>query len=440
MHSSKPTEYREQTMLEMMMASPALHRRWRAGLRRGAILAVTVLTAACNQIIGVEDSPSRVIAKDAEVPGNASLLVDGVVNDFECAFGRYVVMGGLLGNELRWASSSPWGRDTDTRTMDPATGLYGMYTCASGLSVYKPLSGARWMGDHVLELLDSWTDADVPNRTALIARASAYTGYSYVMLGEAMCSVAFDGGPELPPDSAFARAAERFERAVGAAGSVGDDATLNLARVGYARALLNLGRANDAATIAAQVPAGFVAYAQYDATPSARNNYVFGTLSQDRDMSVDVPFRDVKFAGTADPRVAVEEEGVGSDLQTPLYVPSKYADQGADIELATWVEAQLIIAEARGGSEAVDIINQLHDLAGLPHFSSSDPAEISRQIIYERQAEFFLESQHLGDMRRYGLDFYPAAGQPYVGTGSGTYGDQTCFPQPDSERNNNTNM
>src|SRR5690606_26978698 len=138
--------------------------------------------------------------------------VDGAINEFECAFGRYTVMGGLLGNELRWSSDSPWGRETDLRAMNPTTGLYGLYSCASGLSVYKLLSTARWMNDHVLELLDGWDDAEVPARAGLIARAAAYSGYSYVLLGEAMCSVAFDGGPEVPPDSAFARAAERFAR------------------------------------------------------------------------------------------------------------------------------------------------------------------------------------------------------------------------------------
>ncbi len=427
-------------MFDNYKASFSRCRGWKSGFRRGALLALAVLTAACNQIIGVEDSPSRVIAKDAETPGNAALLVDGAINEFECAFGRYTVMAGLLGSELRWSSNSPWGKETDLRTMNPTTGLYGMYTCSSGLSVYKPLSTARWMNDHVLELLDSWTDADVPNKTALIAKASAYAGYSYVLLGEGMCTVAFDGGPELQPDSAFARAAERFGRAMDAASATGDDATLNLARVGYARALLDLGRASEAADIAEQVPNGFVAYAQYDATPSSRTNYVYESLQLDGGMSVDVPFRSVNFQGTPDPRVAVVQDGLGSDNQTPLYVAQKYSDQGADIELATWVEAQLIVAEARGGSVAVGIINQLHDLAGLPHFSSSDPAEIQQQIIYERQAEFFLESQHLGDMRRYELPFYPAAGTPYVGTGTGSYGSQTCFPLPDSERKNNPNM
>ncbi len=428
-------------MLGMLpTASPVNRRRWKADLRSGLLFALLALSAACDQIIGVEESPSRVIATDAEVPGNASLLVDGAINEFECAFGRYVVMGGLMGNELRWSSNSPWGKETDLRDMNPSTGLYGMYTCASGLSVYKPLSTARWMSDHVLELLDSWPDDQVSGKTALIARASAYAGYSYVLLGEAMCTAAFDDGPELQPDSIFMRATERFERAIQTAGTVGDQATLNLARVGYARALLSLGRADDAANVAAQVPAGFVAYAQYDATPPSRTNYVYESLQLNKGMSVDAPFRDVKFDGTSDPRVAVVQDGLGSDAQTPLYLPQKYTGQGADIELATWVEAQLIVAEARGSSTAVAIINQLHDLAGLPHFSGGDAAKIRQQIIYERQAEFFLESQHLGDMRRYGLTFYPASGTPYVGTGTGNYGDQTCFPLPDSERRNNPNM
>src|SRR5690625_2869029 len=108
------------------------------GSRRSAAvqilsLLLLVVTTACDWIIGIEESPSRVLAHDAEQPGNAPLLVAGAINEFECAFGRYTVMAGLLGNELRWSSSSPWGLEVDLRNMDPASGLYGLYTCASGL-------------------------------------------------------------------------------------------------------------------------------------------------------------------------------------------------------------------------------------------------------------------------------------------------------------------
>ena len=60
------------------------------------------------------------------------------------------------------------------------------------------------------------------------------------------------------------------------------------------------------------------------------------------------------------------------------------------------------------------------------------------QIIYERRAELFLESHHLGDLRRYGFPLIPPPGATY--TLGGVYGTQTCFPLPDVERDNNPNI
>ena len=105
--------------------------------------------------------------------------------------------------------------------------------------------------------------------------------------------------------------------------------------------------------------------------------------------------------------------------------------------MASYTEAQLIIAEVTGGTEAVNIINALHDAAGLPHFNSGDAAAITAQVIQERSREFFLESQHFYDVKRLNLPLNPAPGTPYAK--GGNYGDMRCFLLPDVERDNNPN-
>jgi hypothetical protein len=129
--------------------------------------------------------------------------------------------------------------------------------------------------------------------------------------------------------------------------------------------------------------------------------------------------------------------GPGGDNLTPLRLQQKYTSLDQPIRMASYTEAQLIIAEVTGGTEAVDIINALHDAVGLPHFSSSDPAAITAQVIQERSREFFLESQHFFDVKRLNLPLNPAAGTPYLK--GGNYGDMRCFPLPDVERDNNPN-
>ncbi len=90
-------------------------------------------------------------------------------------------------------------------------------------------------------------------------------------------------------------------------------------------------------------------------------------------------------------------------------------------------------------ANAVSIINALHTAAGLPAtFSSSDATEIMDQIIYERQAELFLEGHRFGDIRRYNVTLDPAPGTPYH-TG-GEYLDTRCFPIPGIESDANPNV
>ncbi|MEO7218521.1 MAG: RagB/SusD family nutrient uptake outer membrane protein [Gemmatimonadaceae bacterium] len=404
-----------------------------------ALMILLVEATACGSLVGVESSPSRVDATAVETPANAALLVSGAAANFTCAFADYITGAGLVSGELQWASTSPWGREYDQRVFNPASGFYATQTCDTGLGIYKPLSTARWQADHTLELLKGWTDQQVQNRQALIATAAAYSGYAHVLLGEGMCSAAFDLGPELKPDAIFVRAEDRFTQALTAAQAASLPNMTNLALVGRARARLDLGKKAEAAADAQLVTDGFVFNATYSAARFRTNNFIFANVNRDEGVVVGASFRAMAYSGTSDPRVGVRNVGrLAADHVTPLWVQTKYASLDAAVPIATYREALLISAEAQLGQPAVDAINKLHARAGLAPFSSTDNAQIMQQIIYERRAEFFLESQALGDIRRLSLPLTPAAGVPYPS--GGTYGSQSCFPLPDNERLNNPNI
>jgi hypothetical protein len=284
----------------------------------------------------------------------------------------------------------------------------------------------------------------VPERTSLIATASAYGGYSLVLLGEGMCSAAIDVGPELTRAQLLAEAETRFSRAIEAATESGENDIGQLALVGRARARLDLGDLAGAAADAAQVLPGFVVNATYSSTKPRRENLVFTYTHRELNATVDLPFRDLTFGGVPDPRVVVvDAEMVGADAQTPIFQPTKYPSIESPIPVATWEEAQLILAEAAlagvGSGDAVDIINTLHANAGLPPYAGGTPDEVMAQVIEERSRELFLEGQRLGDMIRYDLPLFPAAGTPFPVAG-GTFGSQVCFPLPAVERLNNPNI
>jgi hypothetical protein len=419
-------------------------------LARWLILVLPLALTSCDaldNLISVE-SPSRVVAADLDDPANADLLVNSAINDFRCSLVHFISAGAYVGNE--WGVGGDTGGGSfvwyDARVFSPTgwTSMYATGDCSgTAPNVYEPLSKARWLADDVLRRLDDWGDSQVPNRTELTAKAAAFAGYSLTLLGEAMCSAALDLGEEMTPDEIFAEADERFTRAIEAAGAAGTTDILNLARVGRARERLNRGQEADAATDAALVPEGFSYEFPYSSADESTENKIYALMDRELMATVEVGYRDMEFQGQPDPRVVAVDLGLlgpGTDIE--IWGTTKYTSLDSPVPVATWEEAQLILAEVslNGGQlqQAVDIINGLHARVGLPPFESNDPAEIRAQLIYERAAELFLEGQHMQDLERFNLPLYPAPGTPFYH--GGIYSDQICFPLPDVEYLNNPNI
>jgi hypothetical protein len=437
------------------MRNPTIRRRVRP--TSGLITALTLFGAsACSDITSLkQENPGTLSVESLYVPANAQLLVNGAIGDFECAYNRYVVGSGLLADELTVAISQSANYDYDARRL-LTNASYGTANCGSPSpstyqqpGIYTPLSVARATADTALAKLEGWTDQEVANRQKLIGQAATYAGYSLVLLGEGMCSAAINLGPELQPAQLFSEAVARFTKAVDAATAANDAATLNLARLGRARAELDLGGAQNlaaAAADAATIPASFAANTSPDAINARRQNIVFMSISQSAFSTVDTAFRNVLVPGgtTQDPRVAVIDlNRNGTAAGSRLFIPAKDNANNAPVRLGSYAEAQLIIAENAAATgdlaAAVTAINNARSRTpGLPAYvlpAGATAADVKAQIVEERRREFFMEGHRLGDLRRYGLPFLPAAGTPYQY--GGVYGTQTCFPLPDVERINN---
>lgn len=400
-----------------------------------------------DKLISVE-SPSQIAAEVLDNPSNADLLVNSAVNEFRCALVHYIGAGAYTGNE--WGVGADLGGSSyvwyDNRVFTPTgwTSMYATGDCSQDLpNVYEPLSTARWVADDALRRLDEWTDEEVPNRTELTAKAATFAGYSLTLLGEGMCSAALDLGPEISTAQIFAEADSRFERAITAAQAAGDDEMLNVARVGRARVQLNLGDLSTAATIAGMVPAGFSYEFQYSSLDDATENKLWVLMQRSLQANVEPMYRNMTFMGVPDSRVEVIDLGIRAPGTTiEMFAAAKYPSIDSPVPVATWEEAQLIMAEAaiEDGrlQDAVDIINDLHAQVGLPDFVSNDEAEIRAQLVYERSAELFLEGHHLQDIKRFDIALVPAPGTPAVH--GGLFSNQTCFPLPDVEYLNNPNI
>ncbi len=419
------------------------------------LLSVAMLAApSCSELTSLDqEAPSRVRAADLYKPANANLLVISAVSDFECALANYIVAGGLVGDELIDSQLGQSGWDHDRRTIVPSLTTYATAGCGNTqfMGPYTPLNVARFQADKILGALEGWTDAEVPNRGSLISIAAAHAGYSLVLLGEAMCSASIDVGPELTRAQVFAEAEERFDRAIAAATAVANDSILNMARVGRARARLNLGELADARADASLVPSTFIRRASYSNPPASarRQNIVHTQQYIGFFSSVDPSFRGLTVEGVPDTRVTVVDAGVnGHDGVTRVWRTTKYPTANTAIAIASYDEAQLIVAEvdaaaAGTAANAITIVDALRARASLPAYTGgTTQPEVQTLVREERRRELFLEGQRLGDIIRLNITLSPAAGAPFKNGGvyGSAVGSEACFPLPDVERNNNPNI
>jgi len=188
------------------------------------------------------------------------------------------------------------------------------------------------------------------------------------------------------------------------------------------------------------VPSGFVFSASTGSDDNRRYNRIYAATTQFGDYTVEVGDRALTTEGVPDPRAAAAKQTTrAADAKSTIWAPTKYTSDATPIPVARYEEAQLILAEAQGGANAVSIINALRDQYGLPHYSgATDAASITQLIIDERQRTLFAEGFRNYDIERFKIPFNPPAGAPYPNKG-GTYGNTTCLPLPDIERFNNPN-
>jgi len=415
--------------------------------RAAALVLALAGVGACNSLLDV-DNPGSVPAEALSDPGLAPVLAAAAIQTLQCGVDNYAATAGMLSGEYLSASglvnNHPWQwRGIAEIKAAPGSCNTGRNTTSMGF--YTPLQEARFQLDDAFDRLDKFTDAEVPNRALLMAEMRAYAGYADLLLGEGMCNMTMDNGPLMSRADVFAVAEGRFSDAITRATAVNDQSLLNMARVGRARARLDLKKLPDAAADALLVPAGFVRNAEFsEGGAPERENRIYNLTIRTAYLSVAEPYRNLTVNGVPgnipDPRVPVKDAGkFALDGETPLFVQQKFVAQagGTPIPIASWNEAQLIYAEAVGGQAGFDAINRVRTANRVPTLAGPVPTgqAFTDLVIEERRRQFFSEGQHYGDLLRYNLPF--PQGLDLKGH---TYTDLTCVPLPDVETQNNPNL
>jgi hypothetical protein len=408
--------------------------------RAGATLALALLSlgqASCGGLLDVTN-PNSVQEDDLANPALAGTLVTSALGQFECALAQYVVSAGTLAGEYinasGWLDLNGWGwRGVELYTI---TGGCPTNRDATGIGAYTPLQQARYMAESAIARLEEYPAEQVQRKDERLAQLNAYAGYAYTLLGEGFCEMAIDQGPLLTPRQVLATAEERFTRAITAAQAANNANLRHLATLGRARVRLGLGNLAGAASDAETIPAGFVWNAEFSTVDARRENRVFNLNRRNPWLSVDpVAYRNLTVGGQPDPRVQITDAARnGHDGTTRLWHQNKYTAATSPIPMASWREAQLILAEARP-AEAVAAINRLRASQNIPAVTAAEAANPRALVIEERRRQLFSEGHRLGDMLRYQIAF--PQGNNHKGQ---AYGPVTCMPLPDQERLNNPNV
>lgn len=416
--------------------------RTRRLIATAGTMAIMLGAAGCSGILDAE-LPGRIPTGLLDDATNAAVLGTSVVADFECAFSQYAASAAIFSDEYLGASGNASAKQWGTKNIPEGDPVNERAACTTIFGAYTPLHTARFQSEDVLTRLNGWTNEEAgidlaPHRV----RTMVLGAYSYALLGEGFCAMRLDHGTSiLTPAQVLAVAETKFSAALTAAtalpGAAGAELA-NLARVGRARVRIRLGNNSGAAADAAAVTPGFQYNVTRGADATSRYNDAFWALTEQRHGSVDPAYRDLQVGGVKDIRVDVRfGPDIGMQLKsfdgvTDLYVVNnKNLSREAPMRLASYVEAQLIQAEALGGQQAVDIINARRNQLSLPTYTGgTDEASVRALIISERLREFFMEGGHrLNDLIRFNIAW--KTGNDQIGA---PYGNLRCFPLPTSER------
>jgi len=454
----------------------SMHRRGpQKRLLQVAATLVTVLTAAgCDTLLEV-DLPGSIAASTLEDPALANLMERSVITAYECALSEYMGATAMFGSEIIVASNNS-SRDHQHNRIPSNVENWGATgscseqsrtTFSPGGAVYQAMA----LGRDVTAQFEAFTDAQVIGRVRKLAVTSIYEGYAITLLGEGYCGAVLEPfGASLTRKQTLQKAEEWFTKGLQFATTANDATLKNLAYLGRARVRLNLStlgeaaKRAEAAADAKMIPSGF----RVDATRAAgiRQNRTYQETWITRDISINPQFynmtvriadgrltqNDAAGVGVADPRVVVKDQGFkGVDGVTPSWFPvNKVNTVGAPIRMASWQEAQLIIAEAELGQSALDRINALRALSNLPLYQPANVNDANAMldaVIMERKRELWLEGRWINDMIRFKdrtSQLYPTEFQTLWMEGMThqnitTYRPQYCLPLLTREVENNPN-
>jgi hypothetical protein len=424
---------------------------------RVAVAAGALFLGACSNWLSV-DTPNVIDDALIDPVRDADILARSAEQNFAAAYGHLIVYSSWFVGETDVSETFPTRNEFGRRSVVIQNG-------SLDTDVWFPLSQTVASAYKVM-------DAPLPDTTANLnyTRAGLFLAYSYLFMAEQFCEGAVRGGPPLTTANMLDSARSHFMLAIarGRANGTADGRLFkNSGFVGLARTELQAGNLAAAITAADSVPAGFVHNLDYmdDLASRFRVANRMWFYVRDRGSIAVAPIWRVGPNETrgvvqdSEPRVpwmlpvttgptayAPQDNFYASDRGFLYAIQQKYPAYNSPVRLASKLEADYIKAEAQTTTERLAIIDARRAANGQPVFSDSlrrnTPDSVLTQFFTQKGFEFYLEGKRLGDFRRHPTNIIgvPVAGAPYWKPGFAPIGNQTCYPLPITETDNNPNF
>lgn len=406
-------------------------------VRAGAVAALLGITlAGCGDDFLTVKNPNVINASAIDPVRDAPTLAASAQQNFAVSYGWLAMYESWMVGETLVAETFPTRNEYGRREVVLTNGSHAS-------DVWAPLSVALSSAALVLDL-----ELPEPTTNINLARAAAFKGYSFLKMAETFCVGVSRGGGPLTTANMLDSAIAAFNTAssIGTAnGSAAAVALANLAKVGLARAHLQAGNNAQAVTAAQSVPAGFTFTLNYvdDSGNRTRLGNRLWQFTLDRgSITVAPAFR------VDDPRVPYKAPSEHSlTPQDPssgdFFIQDKYPGFDSPMRLASKLEADYIEAEATGTAAQLALIAARRAANDQPVYSgATTPAAVLTELMEQKGREFYLEAVRMGDFRRNPAAVLnvPVAGSEYFKPGFSPVGNQTCWPLPDDETDNNQNF
>ncbi|MCK5146493.1 RagB/SusD family nutrient uptake outer membrane protein [bacterium] len=366
------------------------------------IFMFAMFTACDNYVTDIDPLIDQVedeqLNKESEVP----FIIVGVQTQFAETHDELMMIADLLSDQL-WFSRKVKGASYGTYEQIDN----GIITLDNS-SVEGPeveIGRLRFYGDDLVARV-----AKIAFTNDALKEEALFTGYFYGGVARYYLAAYFgltqdqgggciDGGPFIPSTEMYDLAVEKFQHALEYAG---DGATVRVINSMIARAYLFKEDFDNAKTFAlVGMSAGDNAF-QALHNISDDPNYYWSQAGNGRTQAVaDYRFNDYITANPLEAFRVLIQEVKGLDRRTVFYIQGKYPVEGTGVNLISWQENALMLAEldVRTGDTAAALarINEVRTSHGLDNLASVD----MNVLINERDKELFVTGLRLIDQRRF---------------------------------------